>query len=98
MAFLTIVELWIGIDKKAIEWEPYLKNYSPEIPSDVLELLLLPQRDQMQRLACIEIYLQNRHAARGRSAVFYDSNDSGSFANWFVNQSRSLKATLREIE
>jgi hypothetical protein len=99
VAFLTMVELWIGIDKKVIEWEPYLKNYTPEIPSNVLEPLLLPRRDQMQRLSRTETYLQHRHnAAQGQSAIFYDTTDSGSFANWFVLQSRSLQDTLQEMK
>ena len=99
VAFLTMVELWICIDEKVIEWEPYLKNYSPGIPSDVLEPLLLPRRDEMQRLSRAEIYIQNRHnAARGDSAIFYDSEDSASFANWFVNQSQSLQVTLQEMK
>ena len=98
VAFLTMVELWIGIDKKVIEWESYLKNYTPEIPSDILEPLLLPRRDQMQRLSTAEKYLQERHnTARGHSAIFYDTTDSGSFANWFVNQSPSLQVTLQKI-
>jgi len=99
VAFLTMIELWIGIDEKVIEWEPYLKNYTPEIPSEVLEPLLLPRRDQMQRLSCAEIYLQKRHsAARSQSTIFYDTTDPGSFANWFVNQSQSLQTTLQEIK
>jgi len=99
VAFLTMIELWIGVDEKAIEWESYLKNYTPEIPSDVLEPLLLPRRDQMQRLSRAEKYLQKRHKAmRSQSAIFYDTTDSGSFANWFVNQSRSLQTTLQEIK
>ncbi len=99
VAFLTMVELWIGIDEKVIEWEPYLKNYTPEIPSNVLEPLLLPRRDQMQRLSRAEVYLEKRRiAARGHSAIFYDTTDSGSFANWFFNQSPSLQVTLQEIK
>ena len=99
VAFLTMIELWIGIDEKVIEWKPHLKNYTPEIPSEVLEPLLLPRRDQMQRLSRAEIYLQKRHkAAQGHSAIFYDTTDSGSFANWFVNQSRPLQVTIQEIK
>jgi len=99
VAFLTMVELWIGIDEMVIEWEPYLKDYIPEIPSNVLEPLLLPRRDQMKRLSRAEIYLQNRHnAARGDSAIFYDSTDSRSFASWFVCQSPLLQGTLQEIK
>ena len=94
-----MIELWIAIDEKVIEWEPYLKNYTPEIPSGVLEPLLLPRRDQMERLSRAEVYLQKRHkAARGQSAIFYNTADSSSFANWFVNQSQSLQATIQEIK
>jgi len=99
VAFLTMVDLWIGVDEKAIEWEPYPKNYTPEIPSDVLEPLLLPRRDQMLSLFRAKIYLQKRHkTARRQSTIFYDTTDPGSFANWFVNKSRSLQATLQEIK
>ena len=99
VAFLTVVELWVGIDEKVIEWEPYLKNYTPEIPSDVLKALLLPRRDQMQRLSRVEKYLEERHkTARDQSAIFYNTADSASFANWFVNQSLLLQGTLQEIK
>ena len=99
VAFLTIMELWIGIDEAVIKWRPYLKNYTPEIPSDVLEPLLLPRREQMQRLSSAEIYLQNRHeAAHNGSAIFYDATDSTSFANWFVSQSESMQATLERMK
>jgi len=99
VAFLTMIELWIGIDKKVVKWQEHLKNYTPEIPSDVLESLLLPRRDQMDRLSRAEVYLQDRHnAARGQSAIFYDSTDSGSFANWFVNKSPQLQATLQQMK
>ena len=99
VAFLIMVELWIGIDKKAIEWRPHLESYTPEIPCDVLEPLLLPRRDHMQRLSRAEIYLEKRHkAAQGHSAIFYDTTDSGSFANWYFNQTPSLQVTLQEIK
>ena len=99
VAFLTMVEMWIGIDKKVIEWKPHLNNYTPDIPSNVLEPLLLPRRDQMERLSKAELYLEERHeAAQSQSAIFYDTADSDSFANWFVNQSRPLQATLQEIK
>jgi hypothetical protein len=99
VAYLTITELWIAIDEKAAEWEPYLMTYSPEIPCDVLESLLLPRREQMQRLSSAELYLQTRHkVAHNGSAIFYDTTDSTSFANWFMGKSHSLQATLREMK
>ena len=53
----------------------------------------------MQRLSGAEKYLQERHnTARGHSAIFYDTTDSDSFANWFINQSPSLQVTLQKIK
>jgi len=99
VAFLTILELWVFIDRMVIDWMPKLKDYSPEIPITVLEPLLLPHRSQMERLAQVETYLEQRHhEVDGESAIFYDTKDSESFVSWFVGQSASLRATLHQME
>jgi hypothetical protein len=99
VAFLTILELWMFIDRKVIDWMPILKRYSPEIPVTVLEPLLLPYRSQMERHAQVEIYLEQRQREGGRnSAVFYDTKDRDSFVSWFVGQSAPLQYTLQNME
>jgi hypothetical protein len=99
IAFLVILELWMSIDQCVIEWEPKLKEFSPEIPTNALEPLLLPFRSQMERLSRVEEYLERRHrGGRGRSAIFYSTTDQTSFANWFVDQSASLREMLRKME
>jgi hypothetical protein len=99
VAFLTILELWMFIDQMAIEWAPKLRHYSPEIPVKVLEPLLLPFRSQMERLAEVEIYLEQRQRESiNKSAIFYDTKDNNSFVSWFVSQSTPLQATLQKME
>ena len=38
---LTIIELWIALDKLVVEQIPILRDYSPKIPILLLEQLLL---------------------------------------------------------
>ena len=99
VAFLTILELWMFIDRKVIDWMPILKQYSPEIPVTVLEPLLLPYRSQMERHAQVEIYLEQRQREGGcNSAIFYDTKDRDSFVSRFVGQSATLQYTLQNME
>ena len=99
VAFLTIFEIWMTIDRVTTAWEPELLKYSPEIPENVLEYLLLPRRDQMERLSRVETYLTGRHlTSRGKSSIFYDTTDPNSFVNWFVNQSTPMKGLLHDMK
>jgi len=99
VAFLTILEIWMFIDRKAIDWMPKLKHYSPEISVNILEPLLLPFHRQMERLNQVEIYLEKRQSeCSGKSAIFYDTKDRDSFVSWFVDQSAYLQTTLQAME
>jgi hypothetical protein len=57
---LTMMELWVALDKAAIIHCRLLKEYSPEIPESLLEPLLLAKKSQMKRLAQVESYISNR--------------------------------------
>jgi hypothetical protein len=99
VAFLTILELWVFLDRQAIDWEPKLKDFSPEIPVHAFGPFLLPLRSQMERLAHVEMYLEQRHReGQGRSAIFYDATDAESFVSLFFSQSTPLQALLRRME
>ncbi|KAK1673137.1 hypothetical protein BDP55DRAFT_634371 [Colletotrichum godetiae] len=58
---LTILELWIACDKAAIYLFPMLRDYNPEVPTGVLQNLLLPLKGQMKRLHDAEKYLLDRN-------------------------------------
>ncbi|KAI1100553.1 hypothetical protein F4804DRAFT_348467 [Jackrogersella minutella] len=74
---LTILELWIGIDKLAVQICGLLEDYKPGIPQGLLENLNLPLKMQMERLQAIEKYLKHRSARAGNP--FYEV--LGSFGN-----------------
>jgi hypothetical protein len=99
VALLTILEIWVAIDCMATAWQSELLKYSPEIPEKILECLLLPRCDQMRRLSRLETYLTDRHRnSHGKSSIFYDTTDTNSFVNWFVNQSTSMKGLLHQMK
>ncbi|EJT74694.1 hypothetical protein GGTG_08532 [Gaeumannomyces tritici R3-111a-1] len=57
---LTALELWVACDKSATALTPLLKEYDPQIPAHILQLLVLPFREQMGRLGRVELYLRER--------------------------------------
>ena len=60
---LTVMELWIALDRCTTHQYPLLAEYDHGFPSDVLEPLLLPKKKQMQRLLTIENSLAIRKQA-----------------------------------
>ncbi|KAF8526784.1 hypothetical protein JB92DRAFT_2869478 [Gautieria morchelliformis] len=60
--FLIILELWVALDKTAVEAIPLLREYSPEFSIVSFEPLLLPTLCQMRRLRAVEAHLRRRHA------------------------------------
>lgn len=54
---LTLLELWIACDKSAIQIHGTLDEYDLCIPADTFQLLLLPFKLQMVRLARAEKYM-----------------------------------------
>ncbi|KAF2019066.1 hypothetical protein BU24DRAFT_439393 [Aaosphaeria arxii CBS 175.79] len=58
--YLTILDLWIAIDKSACHLYPLLEKYTPEIPLEPLRALLLPLKQQLHRLAYAEVYIKTR--------------------------------------
>jgi len=87
VAFLTILELWVFIDRKVIAWMPKLKHYSPEIPVNVLEPFSFHFRSQMERPLKLKFTSNNvKCKSNGKSAIFYDTKDRDSFVSWFVGE------------
>ncbi|KAG8806552.1 hypothetical protein FRC17_004934, partial [Serendipita sp. 399] len=100
--WLTVLELWIALDRLVISWCPLLGNYSPDIPSELFEPLLLPFSEQMRRLQQAERYLQGRWNVAvqngGISAIYGDINSHASFQNRFFPSSVELCQLKCRIE
>jgi hypothetical protein len=89
---LTIMDLWVALDRITIHQCPLLKEYSPEISSDFLHCILLHRSSDLKRALHIEEYLSGRHKeALGVTSVFSNSFDHSCFAVKYFNTSEDLQ-------
>ncbi|KAI0318912.1 hypothetical protein OF83DRAFT_1113237 [Amylostereum chailletii] len=97
---LTLLELWMGIDKLTVKEHPLLQDYSPEIPSKLLEPLLLRHRAAIDRAHVIEKYIRERHAkARPISpSIFSSTFRPLSFPVRYTRSDGDLTELRQEIE
>ena len=96
---LTTVELWVALDKIAIKETPILADYSPEIPTSLLEPLLLCKTGNLHRLHCALQYLSRRHSqSHSGWSVFSPSITADSFPVRFYRRSSHLQCLKARIE
>jgi hypothetical protein len=97
---LTILELWVACDKSAAHICPLLLDYYPGIPKGLLQSLILPFRDQMERLRRIEDYLISRSfRARFRGQeILKDFGTADSFPVRYFDQSQEHINLLDDIK
>jgi hypothetical protein len=99
MMILTIMDLWVALDRIAIQEHPLLKEYSPEIPSNILHCLLLHRSSALKRALHIEEYLRRRHLeALKVPSVFSNSVDDSCFAVRYYRASENLKSLHENIK
>ena len=96
---LTTIELWVALDKIAIKETPMLADYSPEVPTHLLEDLLLCKSASLSRLRHVHQYLTRRHSqSRSGWSVFSRSVTADSFAVRFYGRSPYLQGLKARIE
>ncbi|KAG9094746.1 hypothetical protein FS749_011921 [Ceratobasidium sp. UAMH 11750] len=98
---LTVMELWVALDRVATSQHGLLLEYSPEIPEDLIEVLLLRSSLHLERANMVQSYLRRRHAdgeTAGRGSVFTSKATSNSLPVRFFQQSRSLQVLKQDIE
>lgn len=99
LMILTVLELWVAIDKLTVELHPLMKEFSPAIPPNFLEPLLLPLLTQMQRAGLVEEYVHARYAASDhRNPSMFDNPSPRSFAVQFFDRSQQHQDLAQEIE
>ncbi|EGN92655.1 hypothetical protein SERLA73DRAFT_65475 [Serpula lacrymans var. lacrymans S7.3] len=97
--FLTLLELWVALDKVAIMEHKMLAGYSPEIPSNLPDSLLIRKADSMARLDRIQKYLSLRHSQSSVSrSVFMEKVNSDAFAIRFFDSSETHILLKERIE
>jgi hypothetical protein len=96
---LTTIELWVALDKIAIKVTPMLADYSPEVPTSLLEELLLCKTGSLRRLRHVHQYLSRRHSdSHSGWSVFSPSITADSFAVRFYRRSSRLERLKTRIE
>ncbi|KAF3221818.1 hypothetical protein TWF679_007032 [Orbilia oligospora] len=97
---LTIMEIWVQLDRAVCDLEPLLSEYSPEIPCSILEPLLLVQREDMERLIKVERYLLERHSPTfglKKPSIFKPMANSNGFSFIYYDKSTALQRMRSEI-
>jgi hypothetical protein len=95
--FLTILDLWVALDRVATFHHSLLLEYSPEVPVSLLNPLLLRSAWSIQRYKNIQAYIQERHQNSLGHSAFSDSSHH-SFAARYFDSSSSLQNLKRRIE
>ena len=62
VTLLTVIELWVALDKLVVGAVPMLADYSPEIPEKHLHLPLIRRTMNLHRLSLACQYLSARHS------------------------------------
>jgi hypothetical protein len=89
---LTVLDLWMALDKLTLLQCPLLGFYSPEIPKDFLHPLLLHRSGSLQRATLIEEYIIQRHErASHTTSIFSDDVTESSFAVQYFRASQRLQ-------
>lgn len=100
LMLLTLMDLWVALDKCALHHYPLLRDYYPEFPPSLFEPLLLPKKLQMERLTHIENYLAMRKKAAepNSPSIFRSINEARSFSVLYYQQSLHHQQLRQKIE
>lgn len=98
---LTIMELWVALDRLATSQCPLLRDHSPEIGEDLIESLLLRTTLHIEQTGMVQRHLRQRHAISqqaGKESVFSDQATLDSLAVRYFRQSTTHQTLKKEIE
>jgi hypothetical protein len=100
LMLLTCLELWIACDKAATRLYSLMLEYRPEVPSELLESLILPQHSHLVRLARVEDYVSEREmrASSFLPSWYSEFGHEKSFAVRYFATSTDLRGLYQEIE
>lgn len=96
---LTVIELFVALDKLVVREIPMLVDYLPEIPTTFLERLFLRKATTLHRLSLAYHYLATRQSgARPGWMVLSSEFTEDSFPVRYYNQSPHLQQLKARIE
>lgn len=97
---LTLMKLWVAIDELATYQCPLLRNFSPELPKDMLDSLLLHTSQHIEQARAVQQYLCARHnrSSAATNGIFSGCISNQSFSIQYFRQSSSLRSLKSAIE
>ncbi|KAF9473711.1 hypothetical protein BDN70DRAFT_362759 [Pholiota conissans] len=100
LMFLTILDLWVALDKIACSQEPLLLAYSPAIPASILGPILIRHAISLDRVSRIERYIRRRHvnADSASNSIFSSELTAKSFSVRYYRESPYLQTIKSSIE
>ncbi|KAG6887769.1 hypothetical protein C0992_010818 [Termitomyces sp. T32_za158] len=98
LMLLTIFLLWSALDRLAIVHCPLLADYSPEVPEDILNSILLRKSESIQSLFALRNYLRTRHNRAKHGSVFSNELSGSSFSVQYFLDSNSLQKLKYKVE
>ncbi|KAJ7160668.1 hypothetical protein C8R43DRAFT_881366 [Mycena crocata] len=92
MRLLVIFDLWVALDRLTIICHPELQDYSPEVPLEIFEPLLVRKALPLERVIHLQRYLRGRHqrAIHGQT-VFTDETGWTTFSARYFASSVALQ-------
>jgi hypothetical protein len=96
---ITLLELWVAMDKVVTGQIPLLADYSPEMPLTLLEHLLVRKSSALDRVKRLHEYMKARHhEARSPLSAFSSTTNDESFAVRYFYESSKLRSLKLAIE
>ena len=98
-AVLVATEIWVVIDKYCSRDLELLRSYSPEIPPDFLQPLLLPKLEQLHRANLVEQHLRTRYSnAIQKNAGILSDPKSTSFSVRYYDDNPNLQRKKNRVD
>jgi hypothetical protein len=100
LMLLTVMDLWVALDKCATHQCPLLREYDSGFPRSLFDPLLLPKKIQLQLLVRVEQHIEQRktESTRLSALIFRDINKANSFAVKYFERSLNHQDLRRRIE
>ena len=99
LMILTILDVWVELDKLATELYTLLQEFEPGISVNMLSALQLSRLQDMRRLHTIETYLDHRsQACKLKNPSIFEGIEPGCFAERYFCQSSQMLELKESID
>ncbi|CAE6503446.1 unnamed protein product [Rhizoctonia solani] len=97
---LTLVRIWMAIDTLATDDCPLLKKFSPALPEDILDPLLIRTTQHIEQARVVQQYIRRRrvNASTDNPSIFSDKATERCFAVQYYQESPSHQQLKAKIE